>query len=62
MFHYTSLGPSTGPNIRKLAALAPRTLALMHGASYHGDGERALHALADHYDAELRAAVLQRAA
>jgi flavorubredoxin len=62
MFHYTSLGPSTAPNIRKLAALAPRTLALMHGASYHGDGARALHALADHYDSELRAAVLQRAA
>ena len=62
MFHYTSLGPSTAPNIRKLAALAPRTLAVMHGASYHGDGARALHALADHYDAELRTAVLQRAA
>ena len=41
MFHYTSLGPSTAPNIRKLAALAPRTLALMHGVSYHGDGARA---------------------
>jgi hypothetical protein len=26
LFHYTSLGPSTAPNIRKLAALAPRTL------------------------------------
>jgi hypothetical protein len=54
--------PATAPNIRKLAALAPRTLAVMHGASYHGDGGRALHALADHYDAELRAAMLARAA
>jgi flavorubredoxin len=62
LFHYTSLGPSTAPNVRKLAALAPRTLALMHGASYHGDGRRALDALADHYDAELRAAMMQRAA
>ncbi len=62
LFHYTSLGPATAPNIRKLAALAPRTLALMHGASYHGDGARALHALADHYDAELDAALMQRAA
>jgi flavorubredoxin len=62
LFHYTSLGPSTAPNIRKLAALKPRTLALMHGASYHGDGSRALNALADYYDGELRAAVLHRAA
>jgi flavorubredoxin len=62
LFHYTSLGPSTAPNIRKLAALAPRTLALMHGATYHGNGGRALHALADHYDAELSAAMLARAA
>jgi flavorubredoxin len=62
LFHYTSLGPATAPNIRKLAALAPRTLALMHGASYHGDGARALRALADHYEAELDAAMLQRAA
>ena len=43
-------------------AIAPRTLALMHGASYHGNGGRALHALADHYDAELSAAMLARAA
>jgi flavorubredoxin len=61
MFHYTSLGPATAPNIRKLAALAPKTLALMHGASYHGDGARALIALADHYQAELERAVMQRA-
>ena len=62
LFHYTSLGPSTAPNIRKLAALDPRTLAVMHGASYHGNAGRALHALADHYDAELSAAMLARAA
>ena len=62
LFHYTSLGPSTAPNIRKLAALNPRTLAVMHGASYHGNAGRALHALADHYDAELSAAMLARAA
>jgi flavorubredoxin len=62
LFHYTSLGPSTAPNIRKLAALNPRTLAVMHGASYHGNAGHALHALADHYDAELSAAMLARAA
>jgi flavorubredoxin len=42
LFHYTSLGPSTAPNIRKLAALKPRTLAVMHGASFNGDGAREL--------------------
>jgi flavorubredoxin len=57
MFGYTSLGPSTAPNIRKLAALSPRTLALMHGASYNGDGRRALNELADYFDTELRAAM-----
>jgi hypothetical protein len=34
----------------------------MHGASYHGDGAGALVALADHYDAELSAALMRRAA
>jgi flavorubredoxin len=62
LFHYTSLGPSTAPNIRKLAALKPRTLAVMHGASFNGDGARALNALADHYAAELEGAMLRRAA
>jgi flavorubredoxin len=61
-FGFTGLTPATGATIRRLAKLAPRTLAVMHGASYHGDGGRALHALADHYDAELRAAMLARAA
>ena len=28
----------------------PRTLALMHGPSFTGDGAAALHALADDYD------------
>ena len=40
----------------------PRTLALMHGASYHGNGSQALQALANHYDAELEAAMMQRRA
>jgi flavorubredoxin len=62
LFRYTSLGPSTAPNIRKLAALKPRTLALMHGASFNGNGAHALNALADHYEAELDAAMLRRAA
>jgi len=33
-----------------LSKLAPRTLALMHGPSFTGDGGAALRALADDYD------------
>ncbi len=39
-----------GATIRGLAELAPRTLALMHGPSFAGDGAAALRALADDYD------------
>lgn len=53
VFNFTSLGPSTGRNIRKLAALAPRKLALMHGASFEGDGAAVLNGLADFYEARL---------
>jgi flavorubredoxin len=56
-FHYTSLGPATAPGIRKLAGLAPQRLAVMHGSSYSGDASAALHALADHYDEQLRTAL-----
>lgn len=50
MFGYSSLNPGMGTTIRRLAGLAPRTLALMHGPSFTGDGAAALHALADDYD------------
>jgi hypothetical protein len=53
----TSLGPATAPNIRGLAKLNPKTLALMHGSSFTGDASSALHALADRFDARLRAAL-----
>jgi flavorubredoxin len=56
MFASTSLGPRTAPTLRRLAELEPTTLALMHGASYRGDGAAALRALADRYEARLRAA------
>jgi flavorubredoxin len=49
-FHATSVGPLTAPTMRKLAALAPKRLALMHGASFRGDGAAALRALADRYE------------
>jgi hypothetical protein len=59
MFQSSSLHPEMGATIRSLAQLAPRTLALMHGPSFAGDGAAALHALADDYD---RRAVAKRPA
>ncbi len=50
MFGYSSLNPDMGTTIRNLADLAPRTLALMHGPSFAGDGAAALRALAESYD------------
>ena len=50
MFRASSLHPSTGTTLRRLAALAPRTLGLMHGPSFRGEGAAALRALADDYD------------
>lgn len=50
LFRYSSLNPGMGATIRGLAELAPRTLALMHGPSFAGDGAAALRALADDYD------------
>lgn len=57
MFKSSSLHPSTGATVRRLAKLAPRTLALMHGPSFAGDGAAALGALADDYDRRIRAAL-----
>lgn len=37
--------PHTDATIARLAALEPRTLAIMHGSSYRGDGGRALREL-----------------
>ncbi|MDP9195284.1 MAG: MBL fold metallo-hydrolase [Pseudomonadota bacterium] len=50
LFRYSSLNPNMGTTIRGLADLAPRTLGLMHGPSFAGDGAAALRALADDYD------------
>jgi flavorubredoxin len=55
-FGSASLHPTMGATIRRLAALAPRTLALMHGPSFAGDGAAALGALADDYDRRVAAA------
>jgi flavorubredoxin len=57
LFRYSSLSPGMGATIRRLAGLAPKTLALMHGPSFAGDGAAALRALADDYDRRVRAAL-----
>ena len=57
IFRYSSLNPAMGTTIRSLATLNPRTLALMHGPSFSGDGSAALHALADEYDRRVSVAV-----
>jgi flavorubredoxin len=49
----TALTPATAPTIRALAALSPRTLAVMHGASFSGDGAGQLEALAAEYEDRL---------
>jgi flavorubredoxin len=59
IFYDTSLGPSIAPTVRRLADLAPRTLALMHGSSFNGDAVTALHDLANAYDKRLRTAMTE---
>jgi glyoxylase-like metal-dependent hydrolase (beta-lactamase superfamily II) len=55
MFRASCLTPTTGAVIRKLAELAPSTLAVMHGSSFNGDTRQALHDLAEFYDGLHRA-------
>ncbi|MCU0233540.1 MAG: hypothetical protein MUE90_05845 [Thermoanaerobaculales bacterium] len=61
MFRASCLTPTTGAVIRKLAELAPSTLAVMHGSSFNGDTRQALHDLAELYDGLHRAAAGERA-
>ncbi len=57
LFHASALHPTTGTTLRRLAELSPRTLALMHGPSFNGDGATALRSLANDYDRRIRAAM-----
>jgi hypothetical protein len=56
IFRASSLAPASGATVRRLADLAPTTLALMHGPSFAGDCAGALAALADDYDVRVAAA------
>ena len=59
---YSSLTPNTPDVVERLAALAPTTLATMHGSAFHGDGGRALHELADSYRSRIATVHEQAAA
>jgi flavorubredoxin len=56
MFRATALAPHTTATMRALGDLSPRTLAIMHGSSFHGDGRRALYDLATGYEELIAAA------
>jgi flavorubredoxin len=43
---YLPYTPRTEPVLRRLAALQPKTLATMHGSTFVGNGEQAIHDLA----------------
>lgn len=49
LFHATGLTTNLAPTLERLALLAPTTLALMHGASFAGDGAAQLRGLSDGY-------------
>lgn len=55
--HFTALTPNTAPTINALAALQPKTLALMHNSAFSGGCARALRDLADAYDRRLQASL-----
>jgi flavorubredoxin len=55
MFKSSSLHPTFGATIRRLADLKPKRLALMHGPSFEGDAAAALLALGHDYDRRLAA-------
>jgi flavorubredoxin len=56
VFQASALTPRTAPTIRRLAALDPRTLAVMHGSCFRGDGAAQLEGLAAYYEGQLNAA------
>ncbi len=46
-FQAMTMAPGTAATLQRLAALKPRSLALMHGASFEGDGAIPLQGLAE---------------
>jgi flavorubredoxin len=56
VFHYSSLAPTSGATVRRLAELDIATLALMHGPAFGGDCHSALLDLADDFEKRIAAA------
>jgi len=56
-FRATGITTDTPSTVRRLAALEPRTIAIMHGSSVAGAARPVLEGLADYYDNRLRKAV-----
>jgi flavorubredoxin len=61
VFHATALTAEAPRTLRRLAALEPRTLALMHGPAFAGDCRQALLDLADVYEARFLASYVREA-
>lgn len=55
-FHATALTPHTAGTVRRLQALRPERLAVMHGSCFAGDCAGQLEALARYFDDALAAA------
>jgi flavorubredoxin len=53
LMHGNAYTRSTGPTLRRLAALEPQRLALMHGPTFVGDAADELEALANYFDGRL---------
>jgi flavorubredoxin len=56
LFRQTSIGPLVPATYRRLAALQPQRLAIMHGSSYEGDCASLLEAMATVYEERFGAA------
>jgi flavorubredoxin len=56
LMHGHAYTPHTGPTLRRLAALEPQRLALMHGPTFVGDAATQLNILADYFESRLAAA------
>jgi hypothetical protein len=54
LFGATGLTVNLAPTLERLAQLQPATLALMHGASFTGDGAGQLLGLADGFAAMMQ--------
>jgi len=57
VFQSSSLAPTMPATINRLAELEPRTIAIMHGSSFVGDGGAALRELANFYAERISVAV-----